>query len=143
MSFLSTLGKIFKGFAVGSQVASQVAPLVPGTAGGILAGIGGIGTIVGTVEGVLEKSIPGSQKLALAAPIVEQAILAELSAKGFKIGDDAKFKTAISELTSATVDLYNALEAPLAGAVASPPTVTIQGGTTHPPGHTDPSTTGG
>lgn len=122
MSFLSTLGKIFKGVAVGAQVASQVAPLVPGTAGGILAGIGGIGSIVGTIEGVLEKNVPGSQKLALAAPIVEEAVLAELRAKGFKVADNEKFKAAITELTSATVDLYNSLESQ-----ASNPAATTEG----------------
>ena len=114
MSFLSTLGKVFRGIALGGQIATEIAPAVPGNAGTILTGIGGIGSIVGVVEGALEKGSTGAQKLALAAPIVEQAVLAELSARGLKVADSAKFKTAINELTSATVDLYNALETPAA-----------------------------
>ena len=87
----------------------------PKIASGIAVGVNDltqIGSIIAQVEAMGQAlSLPGTQKLTAAAPLVAQVVLNSELLIGRKITDEALFTKATQEIASGMADLLNSLKA--------------------------------
>lgn len=114
MTFLQKLGSIL---AKGLQIVLGVAPILqavyPQASGAIGTAendLNAIAQIVVEVEAVGQTlSLPGTQKLTAAAPLVAQVIMQSSLLVGRKIANQALFNQAASEIAGGMADLLNSL----------------------------------
>lgn len=122
-SFLKKLGQVLaKGIAIAADVAGLfplVQPFLGSSATASKAGqivqtatndLTSIGQTVVTAEALIQAPNSGSQKLAAAAPLVEQILKTSELVSGKHIANEAAFSAAAQKITSGVADLLNSLD---------------------------------
>ena|SRR5215472_856864 len=118
--FTTFLGKLGKYLAEGVAVASGVWPLVQPFFGSgtkaaqtvpvVINDLTSIGSIVVQAEALIQTPGSGAQKLAAAAPLVENIVRTSELVVGHKIADQAGFTKGCTDLTSAVAEILNSLD---------------------------------
>ena len=111
-TFLKKLGGVLvKGLQIVTGLGPIISSYVPNASGTVVQVENTLDKIIQAVvyaEGVgAALNLPGPQKLTAAAPFVEQAVLTFFAAKGWKIGDEAKFKADVTRLAGVVADILN------------------------------------
>lgn len=126
MNWLKKIGMLAaQGLALIAGFAPIVERLNPSAAGVIATVVSDLEVFQGIIQSVeagtaalaaAGTTLSGPQKLVLALPAFEQAVLSSQFFIGKKIQDEAKFKAAIGGIASNYVDLLNALDANVSSA---------------------------
>ncbi len=107
-SVLLKIGEIVTGFG---PVLSGFVPSAAGPVAVVTSDLKNLGDIIATVEAVGQSlSLPGTQKLIAATPLIAQAILQSELLVGRTIADPAGFQTAASKVADGIVGILNALK---------------------------------
>ncbi len=119
MGWLKKIGQIAaEGLALITGFAPLLTRLQPNSAGMVATVISDLDAFQGIIASVeagaaalsaAGMALSGPQKLVMALPAFEQAVLASQFFVGKKIQDEAKFKAAISGIASNYVDMLNSL----------------------------------
>ena len=122
MGFISILKKVGLGFKTAGAIGAELAglPFVSQILAGskaqaivnkVLGDLDDIAAIIGTVEAIgAIRGVTGAEKLEMAAPLVEKALIqwAESSLPGSELKDKDKAAAAARQITSGLADFLNA-----------------------------------
>ena len=118
--FTTFLGKLGKYLAEGVAVASGLWPMVQPFFGSatkaqqigtvVINDLTSIASVVVQAEAILQQPGSGAQKLAAAAPLVQNIIRTSELVSGHKIANEALFTQGCTDLTSAVAEILNSLD---------------------------------